>query len=157
MARQLFLLSEAAIEKIEKILQQLVEETQACYAQVIDRSGYLIVSHGQPAHVHPEELGVIAAGILSAMQVVVNLAESQEATVKFHSRSMTDFHLVWIDARIFLLVAFNDKASEAIVRSQAIRAARNIHPHLSQDQTQPTEMDSVRFIEDKISELFQDV
>jgi hypothetical protein len=157
MARQFFLLSETAIEAIEKMLAELVSETKACYVQVIDRSGYLVAGHGQPTHVHPEELGAIAAGILSAMQVIVNLAESQESTIKFHSKTMTDFHFAWITPRVFLLVAFDNNASEVLVRSKAFRTAKAIHPHLAQDQTEPGELRSVRFIEDKISELFRDL
>jgi predicted regulator of Ras-like GTPase activity (Roadblock/LC7/MglB family) len=156
MARQFFILSEDAIKTIEKLLAKLAEETHANYIQVIDRSGYVVVAHGRPAHVHPEELGAIAAGILSAMQVIVNLAESKESTVKFHSKTMTNFHFIWINPRVFLLVAFDGTANESLVRSKARRTAELIHPHVSQDDTQPVDLRSVQFIEDKLSEMFLD-
>jgi hypothetical protein len=158
MARQYFLLSEEAIKAIESTLSQLVSESRAQYAQVVDRSGYVIAGHGQPAHMHPEELGAIAAGILSAMQVVVNLAESQETTVKFHSKTMANFHFYWVNARVFLLIAFDQKqTTESLVRSKALRTAKAINPHLAQDDTQRSEIGSGQFIEDKLSELFQDL
>ena len=157
MARQFFLLSEEAIEAIEKTLLELVTDSKAAYAQVIDRSGYLIAAQGQPTHMHPEEMGAIAAGIVSAMQVVVNLAESKESTIRFHSKNMANFHFIWINPRVFLLVAFDNAAAESVVRAKAARTAAAIAPHLSQDQTQPREIGSGRFIEDKITELFQDL
>jgi hypothetical protein len=157
MARQFFLLSEEAIAAIEKTLAELVADTKASYVQVIDRSGYLIATQGQPTHMHPEELGAIAAGIVSAMQVVVNLAESRDSTIKFHSESMANFHFIWVNPRVFLLVAFDNAASESVVRTKAAYTAAAIAPHLSQDQTQPHEIGSGRFIEDKITELFQDL
>jgi len=156
MGSQFFLLSEDAIKTIERTLKDLVAEARARYAQVVDRSGYVIATHGEPLHLHPEELGAIAAGILSAMQVVVNLAESQESTIKFHSKTMANFHFQWINPRVFLLVAFDKQTTETLVRSKARRAAKVIHPHLTQDETQATEIGSGRFIEDKLSELFQD-
>jgi predicted regulator of Ras-like GTPase activity (Roadblock/LC7/MglB family) len=156
MARQFFILSEDAIKTIEKLLAELAEETHANYIQVIDRSGYVVVAHGRPTHVHPEELGAIAAGILSAMQVIVNLAESKESTIKFHSKTMTNFHFIWINPRVFLLVAFDGTANESLVRSKARRTAELIHPHVSQDDTQPADLRSVQFIEDKLSEMFLD-
>jgi predicted regulator of Ras-like GTPase activity (Roadblock/LC7/MglB family) len=157
MVSQFFILPEEAVKAIEKMLAELVEETHARYVQVIDRSGYVIVAHGQPMHVHPEELGAIAAGILSAMQVIVNLAESKESTIKFHSQTMTNFHFAWINPRVFLLVAFDGATPESLVRSKARHTAELIHPHLSQDETQPADLRSVQFIEDKLSEMFQDL
>jgi predicted regulator of Ras-like GTPase activity (Roadblock/LC7/MglB family) len=157
MARQFFLLSEQAIKSVEATLVNLVQEARACYAQVVDRSGYVIAGYGQPVHMHPEELGAMTAGILSAMQVMVNLAESQEATLKFHSRTITNFHFVWINPRVFLLVAFDNQTTESLVRSKAKRTAKIIYPHLAQDDTQRTPFGSVQFIEDKLSELFQDL
>jgi len=157
MARQFFLLSEEAIKATEVALGDLVADARARYAQVVDRSGYVIASHGQPSHMHPEELGAIAAGILSAMQVVVNLAESKESTIKFHSRTMGNFHFYWINPRVFMLVAFDNRTTESLVRSKAKRAAKAIHPHLAQDETQPAQLGSVQFIEDKLGELFEDL
>jgi hypothetical protein len=156
MARQFFLLSEQAIKTIESTLVDLVQESRASYAQVVDRSGYVIAGHGQPVHMHPEELAM-TAGILSAMQVMVNLAESQEATLKFHSRTIANFHFIWINPRVFLLVAFDNQTTESLVRSKAKRTAKLIYPHLAQDDTQRTPFGSVQFIEDKLSELFQDL
>jgi len=157
MARQFFLLSEQAVEAIEKTLATLVADSQGSYALVIDRSGYLIASHGQTTHVHPEELAAIAAGIVSAMQVVVNLAESKESTIHFYSDSMSNFHFVWINPRVFLLLAFDNNTPEAALRSKAGLTAMMITPYLAQDQTQQVDIGSGRFIEDKFSELFQDL
>lgn len=157
MARQVFLLSEEAMKEIEKILADLVEESKACYAQVVDRSGYVIAYHGKPRHIHFEELGAIAAGIVSAMQVIVNLAESQESTIKFHSKSMANFHFRWINPRVFLLVAFDHQTTESAVRTKAKHAAKLAHSHLAEDETQPVELGSVQFIEEKLSELFKDM
>jgi len=157
MARQFFLLSEEAIEAIERTLGALVAESRASYALVIDRSGYLIASFGQSTHVHPEELSAIAAGIVSAMQVVVNLAESKESTIRFYSETMVNFHFVWINPRVFLLLAFDDKTSESAIRGKAGQTAKMISPFLAQDQTQQVDVGSGRFIEDKLSELFQDL
>jgi len=157
MPRQFFVLPEQTVQSIEKVLEQLIGETHANYAMAIDRSGYVICSHGQPTHVHPEELGAIAAGILSATQVIVNLAESQETTLKFHSKTMTNFHFTWVNTRVFLLVAFDGSGSEPLVRSETKQAAERIQPFLSQDETQPGDLGSVRFIEDKLSEMLHDL
>jgi len=157
MGRQFLILPEDAIRSIEKVLTNLAKETHANYTMVIDRSGYIISGHGRPSHVHPEELGAIAAGILSAMQVIVNLAESRETTLKFHSEVMTNLHFTWINARIFLLVAFDGAASESLVVSKAKSTADKLRPLLAQDETQPVKADSVQFIEGKISEMFQDL
>ena len=157
MARQFFLLSEEAVTAIEEALESLVTDACASYAQVVDRSGYVIASHGQPSHMHPEELGAIAAGILAAMQVVVNLAESQESTIKFHSKTMANFHFRWISPRVFLLVAFDSSTTESLVRGKTKRTVKLIHPHLAQDETQPAQLGSVQFIEDKLGELFEDL
>jgi hypothetical protein len=156
MARQFFLLSEPAIKAIEKTLEELVNDSRACFAQVVDRSGYLIAAYGTSVHMHPEELGAIAAGIISAMQVVVNLAESQESTIKFHSKQMANFHFQWITPRVFLLIAFDNQTTESLVRSKVKRTSKLILPHLSQDETQQSQVSSGQFIEDKLSELFQD-
>jgi hypothetical protein len=157
MARQYFILSEETVGTIEKMLANLAAETRASYVLVIDRSGYVIVGHGRPTHVHPEELGAIAAGVLSAMQVIVNLSESRESTVKFHSKTMANFHFAWITPRVFLLVAFDGAQSESLVRNKARRTAELIYPHLVQGETQPTDLKSVQFIEDKLTEMFQDL
>jgi predicted regulator of Ras-like GTPase activity (Roadblock/LC7/MglB family) len=157
MGRQFFLLSEQSIQAIEKILANLVNDARASYAQVVDRSGYVVATHGQPSHMHPEELGAVAAGILSAMQVVVNLAESQEATLKFHSKTIANFHFHWVNPRVFLLIAFDNQTTESLIRSKGKRAVKLIHPHLAQDETQRADMGSGQFIEDKLSELFQDL
>ena len=157
MARQLFLLSGEAIQLIEKKLGELVKQTKAQFSQVIDRSGYPIASCGNLPHIHPEELGAISAGVLSATQVVVNLAESQEITMRFHSRNMPDFHFRWVNPRVFVLVAFGSATSEEVVRDAARRFAGEVLPQLVQDQSQVPDLRSSQFIEGKIAELFRDL
>jgi len=157
MARQFFLLSGEAIEKIESKMGELVSQTKAKFSQVIDRSGYLIASRGQPPHIHPEEFGAISAAVLSAMRVVVNLAESQEITMKVHSQTMPDLHFRWINPRVFVLVAFDNATSDHAVRDAARSFASEVFPHLAQDQAQAPDLRSNQFIEEKIEELFRDL
>ncbi|MBM3335607.1 hypothetical protein FJY63_13190 [Candidatus Sumerlaeota bacterium] len=157
MARRIFLLSGEAIQLIEKKLGELVKQTRAQFSQVIDRSGYLVATCGKPPHIHPEELGTISAGVLSAIQVVVNLAESAGVTMRFHSRSMPDFHFRWVNPRVFVLVAFGSATSDQVVCDAARCFADEVSAHLAEDQSDVGGVSTAQFIEGKIEELFRDL
>jgi hypothetical protein len=156
-SRHFYQLSEKVLDLVEAQLADLLERSGARCAMLIDRSGYLILRRGKFTSVHPEEMATIGAGTFNALQSFVNMSESPELTVNFHTKSLDNIHFHQVNRHSILLVIFRfHEVAEEDVRRLSKEYAEKIAPELNKDITEVAGWNSVKFISKKLDELFED-
>ncbi len=156
MISDFYSLSEETINKIFQEMQKLLENTNARCALLVDKSGYIIASEGNFSYLPAEDMGAIAAGSVAALGTLVNIANSSEMTIDFHSKGIDTIYFVLLNNRIFLNILYDSSITKKKIRDASKAFVKAVQPLLDRDGTQPVKLQSVEFIEEKLSELFKE-
>lgn len=156
MISDFYSLSEETISTIVQQMQRLLENTNARCALLVDKSGYIIASEGSFSYLPAEDMGAIAAGSVAALGTLVNIANSNEMTIDFHSKGIDAIYFVLLNNRVFLSILYDSSITKKKIRDASKVFVRIVQPLLDQDATQPVKLQSVEFIEEKLSELFKE-
>jgi len=151
-----FALSANTIEEVEKALQQLMEQSRARCAFVLDRTGCILASTGDFYPMNPETMGAIAAGAIAALNQLVARAESREVSIRFYGSELERIHFALISDRVILTILHPHHSTTGMVRAATKNFIQKIRPLLESDQTRPGPLASVQYIEKKLDELFSD-
>ena len=154
--QQFFSLSEDVLEGVEVALNELLTQSKARCCMVIDRSGCLVLQCGRFDSLHPEEMSAVGAGVFAALQSLVNMTESHELTVNFHTPNLDNIHFQEINKRMILAVIYRFyEVSEEVIREQSTTFVAETQPMLSGDETDVVSLGSIKFISKKLDELFE--
>ncbi len=156
MISDFYSLSEEAINTIIREMQKLLENTNARCALLVDKSGYIIASEGSFSYLPAEDIGAIAAGSVAALGTLVNIASSNEMTIDFHSKGIDTIYFILLNTRIFLNILYDSAITKKKIRDASKAFVKTVQPLLDKDATQPVKLQSVEFIEEKLSELFKE-
>ena len=144
----------ALLEKIERGLWGVVQQTRATAALLIDRSGLVLAFVGDPP-LHPSQMGAVAAGIFSAMNIIIKASRSGEFVVRVPETG-ANLHFQHVDKGAFLCTFYADPKEEARVREVVGKLATEARQALTQEQTTEHRVDNVNYITEKLNELFRD-
>jgi len=150
-------LSEETIKIIERNIQKLLRKARPKCVLLIEKSGYIITSKSEVDFKQPENMGAIAAGILTALQSTVSFVNATELTITFHNSSVDRIHFVMLTPKIFLVVLYDNQTPLKKMREGIKEFAKIIRQQLIKDETHPPKIDSVQFINEKLDEIFKDV
>lgn len=153
---KLYSLSKETISAIERNLQRLIKKSLPRCAFLFERSGYIICSKGDFQYLQPEDMGAIAAGAIAALQSMVSITNSSELTITFHNTTGDRIHFAVVTPRILLAVLYDTQTNTKKVREGVREFLKVCKPYLLKDETHPTGLDSVQFINEKLNELFKD-
>jgi predicted regulator of Ras-like GTPase activity (Roadblock/LC7/MglB family) len=156
MISNFYSLSEETVNMITEEMQKLLESTNARCALLIDKSGYIIASEGSFSYLPAEDMGAIAAGSLGALSALVNIANSNEMTIEFHSKGIDTIYFALLNNRIFLNILYDSSTTKKKIRDASKIFVKTVQPLLDKDATQTIKLQSVEFIEEKLSELFKE-
>lgn len=157
----IFHFSEQVLEVIDDSLVLMLDESNARCALVIDRTGCIIASSGDFHPIGQEVMGATAAGIVAALNSMVARASSPEVSVRLYGSDLDNIHFLVVADRLILCILYSRRTTSGRVRASAKTFSQRITPLIEQergDTTSPERLvQSVRFIEDKLNDMFKDL
>jgi hypothetical protein len=140
------------LDRVEKQMGSVMQETHCAAVMLIDRSGLVIAATGQMP-MHPDQMGAMAASVYLAMGAMIRASQTDEFIVHLPA-SNARFLFRYVDQRLFLCAFCSDTASETLVRAGLEELAHGARNALSDNGTAKRRLQSVDFIEEKLNELF---
>jgi predicted regulator of Ras-like GTPase activity (Roadblock/LC7/MglB family) len=141
------------LERVERRILELLNETEASAVLLIDRSGLVIAWAGDPP-LHPNQIGAVAAGIFSAMRAMIKAGRTEEFSIRM-PESGSNFYFQHVEGGSFLCAIINGDAKDENLRKGLKNLASEARESFSQGQPPSSDPESLQFIEEKLNELFR--
>jgi predicted regulator of Ras-like GTPase activity (Roadblock/LC7/MglB family) len=117
---------EADAQKIDRILQNFLYESQARCALLIDRTGQLITTIGERPEFDSTAFASLAAADFSANDQLASMIGEQEFSSLFHQGEKESMYLADVAKRIILVVLFDDRATLGMIRIKVKTVVREL-------------------------------
>ena len=144
--------SPVVLERVEAQLEGTRRRTGASALLLVEHSGLVLSCVGEPA-LHPDQMGPVAAGVLSAMQVLLKVTRAQQFVVCL-PHNTTRLYFQQVEPRLFLCAFYAEAHDEEMVLQDLMDAAHESRSALQDEPTEEKNVGSVQFIEDKLNEIF---
>lgn len=142
------------LERVEARISETLETSRAGAVLLVDKSGIVLASAGEPP-LHPEQFAAMAAGVYSAMNVMIKASRTEDFVVHLPQNN-AHFQFQYVDLGLFLCGFYTDADDEEAVRSGLRQLAVDARQSIAGDQGESGKPDNVNFIEEKLNELFGD-
>ena len=114
-----FVLFKEDVERIQKILSNLLTESAATYALLINKDGNLIAHVGFRSAVDATSLAALAAGSFASTRAIAALIGETEFSVMFHQGAKENIHISLIDEDGIMVLIFDDRTNLGLVKMVA--------------------------------------
>lgn len=154
--------SEKDTVAIESCLEDLVRNTQANYAMLLDKSGQVISSRGDTQRQDITALGALLAGTFASSREVARLLREKDFRVLFQQGVKENIFTELIEEQWMLVVMFDKRTHIGLVKVLAKRATDELGTLLQRVRQQSRRHESVistsfrTSVEDTIDLLFRD-
>jgi len=144
---------------ILKSLQQFLYDSNARSALLVDRSGQLVATVGEPPKFDPTAFATLTAADFSANDQLARLIGETEFNSLFHQGEQESMYLVDIARRVILVILFDNRTTLGLVRlkvKHAVEELTRLFAEMFQrgrDQANPPNI--LAGAEDEIDRLFQ--
>jgi predicted regulator of Ras-like GTPase activity (Roadblock/LC7/MglB family) len=153
---------EEEIERIEKILNRLIRNSQAKCALLVDKDGHLITRQGFTHSLDTTALAALLAGSFASTKEIARLVGEPEFSVLFHQGKKDHIHICLVGERSILAVIFDDRTTIGLVRLYAKEASEELTTILAsaakEERDKSTQMapDFSASLESKLDDIFSD-
>jgi hypothetical protein len=146
-------------------MERIHERTAVHSSLMMDVSGYVFFHHGPFPFLPPQEFGVIVSASYMALKSLSSMTAAKDLTVKFHDSPIGAVMISQITNRIILAFVFDEMAAdESQIRDQMGSVTKEMKEHFA-EQLDTSEnsskrrppVSSVRFIEEKLDEIFNEL
>jgi predicted regulator of Ras-like GTPase activity (Roadblock/LC7/MglB family) len=127
-------LIEEDIQQLDAALRELLKQTDASTAIVIDKGGFLINHQGDSQNFDLTTIAALASGAYLANQTIANLVHETNFNSVYQQGETHSMFAVSIDEQCLLLVIFAAQLSVGAVKYFAIPAAQKIARQLQSAQ-----------------------
>ncbi len=154
--------SEKDTVAIESCLEDLVRNTQANYAMLLDKSGQVISSRGDTQRQDITALGALLAGTFASSREVARLLREKDFRVLFQQGVKENIFTELIEEQWMLVVMFDKRTHIGLVKVLAKHATDELGTLLQRVRQQSRRHESVistsfrTSVEDTIDLLFRD-
>ncbi|MGH7647056.1 MAG: roadblock/LC7 domain-containing protein [Gemmatimonadaceae bacterium] len=144
---------------ILRSLQQFLYDSNARSALLVDRSGQLVATVGEPPQFDPTAFATLTAADFSANDQLARLIGETEFNSLFHQGEQESMYLVDIARRVILVILFDNRTTLGLVRlkvKHAVEELTRLFAEMFQrgrDQANPPNI--LAGAEDEIDRLFQ--
>jgi predicted regulator of Ras-like GTPase activity (Roadblock/LC7/MglB family) len=144
---------------ILKSLQQFLYDSNARSALLVDRSGQLVATVGEPPQFDPTAFATLTAADFSANDQLARLIGETEFNSLFHQGEQESMYLVDIARRVILVILFDNRTTLGLVRlkvKHAVEELTRLFAEMFQrgrEQANPPNI--LAGAEDEIDRLFQ--
>jgi predicted regulator of Ras-like GTPase activity (Roadblock/LC7/MglB family) len=123
-------LLEPDIERLRNDLRELLRQTEATTALIIDRGGFLITSEGDTEQFNLITLAALASGAFMANQTIAGLVHETNFTSTYQQGDNFSMFVLSVDADCLLVVIFKAHVNVGLVKYYATPAAARIAEQL---------------------------
>ena len=118
------IISDQDIGRIERALDKMLSSSGAHCALLIDRSGQLISSSGDPSTLDVIALSALTAANFGATSEIARLLGEDEFALLFHKGKNENVHFSKIGAEFIMVTLFDDRTTLGLVR---LRTEKVVH------------------------------
>lgn len=118
------ILSDQDIVRIEQSLDKMLSSSGAHCALLIDRSGQLISSSGDPSTLDVIALSALTAANFGATSEIARLLGEDEFALLFHKGKNENVHFSKIGPEFIMVTLFDDRTTLGLVR---LRTEKVVH------------------------------
>src|SRR6266436_2147667 len=119
-------LIEEDVHRLDDILQDLLEKTDATTALIIDKGGFLISSQGDVRSFDLTTIAALASGAYMANQTIANLVHETNFNSVYQQGEKFSMFVLSIDEYSMLVVIFKAQVSVGVVKYFGVPAAAHI-------------------------------
>lgn len=147
-------------KKINAILAEFLRESNARTALIVDRSGQMITTSGEPPHFDPTAFASLTAADFSANDQLAKMIGEPEFGSLFHQGEKESMYLADIARRVILVVLFDNRTTLGLVKLRVKNAVLELNKvfesMFSQDGVKGTKVETgfLGEAEDEIDKLF---
>lgn len=162
MGQEYLVIYKEEIEEIERVLNQLIKNSQAKCALLVDKDGHLITRQGFTHSLDTTALAALLAGSFASTKEIARLVGEPEFSVLFHQGKKDHIHVCLVGERSILAVIFDDRTTLGLVRLYAKETSEKLAIVLSsatQDKRgEKTKMrsDFSASLESKLDDIFSE-
>ena len=158
-------LDERDFQRIERLLQGFLYDSNARCALLVDRTGQLVTTAGEKPDFDSTAFASLAAADFSANDQLASMIGEHEFSSLFHQGEKESMYLADVARRVILVVLFDNRTTLGMIRIKVkgvVRELAEIFREMfdrsaSQPQTARVESAFVDEAEDEIDRLFGDL
>lgn len=117
---------EQDFNRIERLLQGFLYESNARCTLLVDRSGQLITSAGETPEFDSTAFSSLAAADFSANDQLASMIGEQEFSSLFHQGEKESMYLADVAKRVILVVLFDNRTTLGMVRIKVKTVVREL-------------------------------
>ena len=118
---------EEQVQQLNQLLTRLRIEANARAAFLIDRNGQQIAAVGDDLEqMDPTSLASLTAGNVASTDALAKLIGEKEFSALVHEGDRDNMHISMVNARIILLVLFDERSSLGLVRLRVRKANESL-------------------------------
>jgi len=127
-------LLEEDIQRLDDVLREYLERSDAATALIIDKGGFLITSQGDARRFDLTTIGALASGAYLANQTIANLVHEENFDSVYQQGETFSMFVTNIDESCLLMVIFSSKVGVGMVKYHATEARKLIAKQLKAAQ-----------------------
>ena len=127
-------LIEEDVRQLDDALSDLLRQTDATTALIIDKSGFLLTHHGDSRRFDLTTIAALASGAFMANQSIANLIRETDFNSVYQQGDKTSIFAVSIDENCLLLVIFAAKLSVGAIKYHAASVVQKIAEQMQSAQ-----------------------
>ena len=118
---------EEEFNRIQAIVDNLVQAANAQVVFIIDKNGQLIAAAGDSDQIDTTSLASLTAGNIAATGGIAKLLRENEFATQFHEGEKANIHIQLVGNRVILVVIFDSKTSLGLVRLRVRKATEQLN------------------------------
>jgi predicted regulator of Ras-like GTPase activity (Roadblock/LC7/MglB family) len=130
MANTLPQLIEEDVQRLEDVLRDLLEKSDATTAMIIDKGGFLIASQGDSRRFDLTTIAALASGAYMANQTIANLIHETDFNSVYQQGEKFSMFTSCVDEHCLLVVIFKAQVSVGVVKYFTVPAAGHVADQL---------------------------
>jgi predicted regulator of Ras-like GTPase activity (Roadblock/LC7/MglB family) len=127
-------LLEEDIQRLDDVLREYLERSDATTAMVIDKGGFLITNQGDARRFDLTTIAALASGAYLANQTIANLVHEENFDSVYQQGEKFSMFVTNIDESCLLMVVFSSKVGVGMVKYHAAEARKQIAHQLQTAQ-----------------------
>ena len=129
-------LFEEDVQRIDDVLREYLERSDAATALVIDKGGFLISSHGDARRFDLTTIAALASGAYMANQTIANLVHETNFNSVYQQGERFSMFVLCVDEYCLLCVIFKAQVSVGVVKYFGVPASARVAAPASDDNLQ---------------------
>jgi len=127
-------LLEEDIQRLDDVLREYLERSDATTGLIIDKGGFLITSQGDARRFDLTTIGALASGAFLANQTIANLVHEENFESVYQQGDNFSMFVINVDESCLLMVIFSSKVGVGMVKYHAAEARKQIADQLKTAQ-----------------------